>query len=188
MPQPDDAPLFTPYALGGLQLRNRVVMASMTPGRARNAELAPTELHVEYYRQRAAVGLILTEGTWISPRAVGFLLAQSEMTCRQMIFVASFRNSTGRTFRRIWKRFRCSAHGAREKLYYGTVGNSMGAIRGEDVVPLVGMSRRASLVENLKALDVTLTKVDLDDLDGSFALGAITGDRYPARMKHLTAK
>jgi 2,4-dienoyl-CoA reductase-like NADH-dependent reductase (Old Yellow Enzyme family) len=57
LPQPDDAPLFTPYVLGGLQLRNRVVMASMTRGRARNAELAPTELHVEYHRQRAAAGL-----------------------------------------------------------------------------------------------------------------------------------
>jgi N-ethylmaleimide reductase len=41
---PDDAPLFTPYALGGLQLRNRLVMASMTRGRARNAELAPIGL------------------------------------------------------------------------------------------------------------------------------------------------
>jgi aryl-alcohol dehydrogenase-like predicted oxidoreductase len=60
--------------------------------------------------------------------------------------------------------------------------------RGEDIVPLVGMSRRGSLVENLKAFDVTLTKEDLDDLDESFALGAITGDRYPAHMKHLTAK
>jgi len=60
--------------------------------------------------------------------------------------------------------------------------------RGEDIVPLVGMSRRARLVENLKAFDVTLTKEDLDDLDRSFALGAITGDRYPTKMKHLTAK
>ena len=41
MTQPDEAPLFTPYALGELELRNRVVMASMTRGRARNAELAP---------------------------------------------------------------------------------------------------------------------------------------------------
>ena len=38
MPQPDDAPLFTPYVLGGLQLRNRVVTASMTRGRARRAD------------------------------------------------------------------------------------------------------------------------------------------------------
>ena len=60
--------------------------------------------------------------------------------------------------------------------------------RGEDIVPLVGMSRRASLVENLKVFDVTLTKEDLGHLDRTFALGAISGDRYPAHMKHLTAK
>ena len=60
--------------------------------------------------------------------------------------------------------------------------------RGEDVVPLVGMSSRARLVENLKAFDVTLTKEDIHALDGSFALGAITGDRYPPQMKHLAAK
>lgn len=60
--------------------------------------------------------------------------------------------------------------------------------KGEDIVPLVGMSRRASLVENLQAFAVTLTKDDLDDLDRTFEVGAITGDRYPAQMKHLTAK
>jgi hypothetical protein len=27
-----------------------------------------------------------------------------------------------------------------------------------------------------------------EDLDATFALGAISGDRYPAHMKHLTAK
>lgn len=60
--------------------------------------------------------------------------------------------------------------------------------QGEDIVPLVGMSRRARLAENLKALDVTLTKEELDNLDRTFALGAITGDRYPAQMRHLSAK
>ena len=48
--------------------------------------------------------------------------------------------------------------------------------RGEDIVPLVGMSHRARLTENLKAFDVTLTKEDLNDLDRTFALGAIPGD------------
>jgi NADH:flavin oxidoreductase / NADH oxidase family len=38
MTQPDAAPLFSPYALGELQLRNRVVMASMTRGRARDLQ------------------------------------------------------------------------------------------------------------------------------------------------------
>lgn len=84
MPQLNDTPLFTPYPLGGLRLRNRVVMASMTRGRARNAELAPTELHVEYYRQRATAGLILTEGTWISPSAIGVINVPGLFTERQI--------------------------------------------------------------------------------------------------------
>ena len=73
MSQADAAGLFTALQFGGLRLRNRVVMSSMTRGRARNAELAPTELHVDYYRQRASAGLILSEGTWVSPRAIGFI-------------------------------------------------------------------------------------------------------------------
>jgi N-ethylmaleimide reductase len=31
----------------------------------------PTALHVEYYRQRAAAGLIMTEATWVSRQAIG---------------------------------------------------------------------------------------------------------------------
>jgi N-ethylmaleimide reductase len=73
MSQSDEETLFKSFTLGERQLRNRVVMASMTRGRARNAELMPTELHIEYCRQRASAGLILTESTWISPRAIGFI-------------------------------------------------------------------------------------------------------------------
>ena len=68
----EDQPLLTAYDLGhGLRLRNRVVMAPMTRARAANPALAPTELHTEYYRQRAGAGLIVSEGTWISTDAVG---------------------------------------------------------------------------------------------------------------------
>jgi N-ethylmaleimide reductase len=65
--------LFSPYRFNDLTLKNRIVMASMTRGRARNEDLAPTGLHVEYYRQRAGAGLILTEATWVSPGAIGFI-------------------------------------------------------------------------------------------------------------------
>lgn len=71
MSQSSLAPLQSTYQIGSLTLRNRIVMASMTRGRARNEALAPTDLHVQYYRQRATAGLILTEGIWISPSAVG---------------------------------------------------------------------------------------------------------------------
>jgi N-ethylmaleimide reductase len=66
--------LFSPYTLsGGIELKNRVVMAPMTRGRARNAGLVPTDLHVEYYRQRATAGLIITEATWVSREGIGFI-------------------------------------------------------------------------------------------------------------------
>jgi aryl-alcohol dehydrogenase-like predicted oxidoreductase len=60
--------------------------------------------------------------------------------------------------------------------------------QGRDIVPLVGMSHRARLAENLEAFDVTLTNEELNDLDQTFALGAITGDRYPAQMKRISAQ
>jgi 2,4-dienoyl-CoA reductase-like NADH-dependent reductase (Old Yellow Enzyme family) len=51
--------LFDPVRLGDLELANRIVMAPMTRSRA-GAGDAPTELAVEYYRQRATAGLIVT--------------------------------------------------------------------------------------------------------------------------------
>ena len=58
--------MFTPVALGSLQLRNRIVMAPMTRSRA-GSDAVPTAVMVEYYRQRASAGLIISEG--IAPSA-----------------------------------------------------------------------------------------------------------------------
>lgn len=66
-------PLLTPVKLGRYALLNRVVMAPMTRSRAYNRERAPTELHAEYYAQRASAGLIITEGSQISPQGVGYV-------------------------------------------------------------------------------------------------------------------
>ncbi|MGH8271290.1 MAG: alkene reductase [Gammaproteobacteria bacterium] len=59
--------------LGRYTLPNRVVMAPMTRARADNPERAPTALHVEYYAQRAEAGLIVTEGSQVSPQGVGYV-------------------------------------------------------------------------------------------------------------------
>ncbi|MBB5957970.1 N-ethylmaleimide reductase [Saccharothrix tamanrassetensis] len=64
--------LLSPVELGDLRLPNRVVMAPITRARAANDLLVPTELHAAYYGQRATAGLIVTEGTWISERAISF--------------------------------------------------------------------------------------------------------------------
>ena len=66
-------PLLTSYKLGDLLLKNRLVIAPMTRSRANNKENAPTDLHVKYYKQRASAGLIISEGSQISKRAVGYV-------------------------------------------------------------------------------------------------------------------
>jgi N-ethylmaleimide reductase len=65
-------PLLTPYRLGDLRLKNRVVMAPLTRTRAENPRHIANDLMVEYYSQRASAGLIITEGTWVSEEAQGW--------------------------------------------------------------------------------------------------------------------
>lgn len=53
-----------------LSCGNRIVMAPMTRSRATGN--LPNDLMVEYYRQRAGAGLIITEGTSPSPNGLGY--------------------------------------------------------------------------------------------------------------------
>lgn len=62
--------LFTPTQLGGLSLKNRIVMAPLT--RSRAIGNVPNALMEEYYRLRAEAGLIITEGTSPSPNGLGY--------------------------------------------------------------------------------------------------------------------
>lgn len=65
--------LLTEYMMKDLKLKNRVVMAPMTRSRADNAYNAPTDMIAEYYEQRASAGLIISEGSQISKKAVGYI-------------------------------------------------------------------------------------------------------------------
>ena len=56
--------------------------------------------------------------------------------------------------------------------------------RGEDIVPIAGTKRTKYLEENLKALQVQLSKEDLAQIDQAAPLGVAKGLRYPeASMK-----
>ena len=63
--------LFTPVRLGDIYLKNRIVMAPMTRSRAR-PDGVPTPEMVEYYKQRAGAGMIITEGTQPSFEGQGY--------------------------------------------------------------------------------------------------------------------
>ncbi|TAN12430.1 MAG: alkene reductase [Burkholderiaceae bacterium] len=64
--------LFNPVRVGRYTLPNRLVMAPMTRSRA-NVDGTPGDLAVDYYRQRASVGLVVTEGTQPSEDGQGYL-------------------------------------------------------------------------------------------------------------------
>ncbi|XP_074273610.1 12-oxophytodienoate reductase 3-like [Silene latifolia] len=67
----NEATLFSPYKLAKFNLSHRVVLAPMTRCRAINE--IPNDALMEYYVQRSTPGgLLITEGTLISPTAPGF--------------------------------------------------------------------------------------------------------------------
>ena len=63
--------LFDPIDLGAIHAPNRMIMAPLTRGRS-TADHVPTDIMIEYYRQRATAGLIITEGTGISREGLGW--------------------------------------------------------------------------------------------------------------------
>lgn len=64
--------LFDPIQIGDISLSNRVVMAPLTRNRAVEGN-CPGPLMVDYYRQRAAAGLIIAEASQISPMGQGYI-------------------------------------------------------------------------------------------------------------------
>jgi aryl-alcohol dehydrogenase-like predicted oxidoreductase len=58
--------------------------------------------------------------------------------------------------------------------------------QGDDVVPIPGTRRIANLEENVAALDVTFTAIDLATLDRVAPIGVAAGERYaPVGMRTL---
>ncbi len=66
------ANLFDPIKIGSKQLKNRIVMAPMTRGRAGTERIA-NDLMADYYFQRASAGLLITEGVAISEQGIGWV-------------------------------------------------------------------------------------------------------------------
>ncbi len=62
--------LFEPTQVGDIAVKNRIVMAPLTRNRSPGA--VPNDLNVEYYRQRATAGLIVTEASAITHQGQGY--------------------------------------------------------------------------------------------------------------------
>lgn len=76
--------LFEPFKLGAIEVKNRIAMAPLTRNRATPGTDAPNELIVEYYRQRATAGLIISEGSQISQQGQGYIWTPGIYTPEQV--------------------------------------------------------------------------------------------------------
>lgn len=98
--------LFTPYELSGLTLQNRMVMAPMTRSRSDNEGNVATTLTAQYYEQRATAGLIITEGTFISKKAVGFInvpgIYSDDQVAGWKLVTDAVHAKGGKIFAQIW--------------------------------------------------------------------------------------
>lgn len=75
--------LFSPVTLGSLELPNRVVMAPLTRSRS-GLDGVPGDLVVEYYRQRASMGLLTSEGVYPSFAGQAFVRQPGLVTDEQI--------------------------------------------------------------------------------------------------------
>lgn len=103
MTQPVD--LFTPYTMGPLQLKNRMVMAPLTRSRADQGNI-PSSMAITYYGQRAGAGLIITEATQISAGAQGYISTPGIYTDEQVTawkkITDTVHQNGGRIFLQLW--------------------------------------------------------------------------------------
>ena len=97
--------LFDPLELGALELPNRIFMAPLTRARSNRAAI-PNSLMAEYYVQRAAAGLIISEATGISREGLGWPNAPGLWTEAQVegwkIVTAAVHAAGGRIVAQLW--------------------------------------------------------------------------------------
>ena len=97
--------LFDPVQLGDIAAKNRILMAPLTRGRS-TPEHVPTDIMIDYYRQRAGAGVIITEGTGVSRLGLGWPAAPGLWTPEQVEawkpVTAAVHDAGGKIVAQIW--------------------------------------------------------------------------------------
>jgi len=75
--------VLSPVKIGGLDLKNRIVMAPLTRSRSSD-DGVPPDFAADYYAQRASAGLIISEATNISAQARGYAMTPGIWTAAQV--------------------------------------------------------------------------------------------------------
>jgi N-ethylmaleimide reductase len=148
--------LFTPYTAGDLTLPNRIVLAPMTRSRALEGNV-PNPLAAIYYAQRASAGLLISEGTQVSPQGVGYIRTPGMHAAAQVAGWKTVTNAVhaagGRIFAQLWHVGRVSHpdfHGGQLPIAPSAVPVNGEAFTSRGRQPLV--TPRAATLEDVRDL------------------------------------
>jgi N-ethylmaleimide reductase len=133
--------LFSPLRLGALELRNRIIMAPMTRGRA-DKNAVPTAEMVDYYRQRASAGLIISEGIAPSAEGLGY--------CRTPGLFNDYQTSA-------WRQVTAAVHGeggliAAQIMHVGRVASHYNKPADSDTVSPSALTARGEMYTDEKGM------------------------------------
>jgi 2,4-dienoyl-CoA reductase-like NADH-dependent reductase (Old Yellow Enzyme family) len=97
--------LFDPLKIGDLTVPNRIFMAPLTRSRA-GVQRVPNKLMAQYYAQRAAAGLIISEATVVSPMGIGYADTPGVWSAEQVegwkLTTGAVHAAGGRIFLQLW--------------------------------------------------------------------------------------
>lgn len=97
--------LLSPYAAHGFTLPNRIVLAPMTRSRALAGNV-PNPMAARYYAQRASAGLMVSEGTPVSPQGIGYIrtpgMYSPEQVAGWLRITEAVHAAGGRIFAQLW--------------------------------------------------------------------------------------
>ena len=123
--------LLQPYTYKNTTYNNRMAMAPMTRSRAGNEGNLATEQMAIYYADRADAGLLITEGTVVSKKAVGFInvpgIYSPEQTESWKQVTKAVHDKGGKIFVQLWHTGRLS----HPELHNGELPHAPSAINPE---------------------------------------------------------
>ena len=147
--------LLDPVRIGAWNLPNRIIMAPLTRQRA-GVERIPNALMVEYYRQRASAGMIISEATSVTPMGVGYADTPGIWSAEQV---------------EAWKRVTQAVHNAGGRMllqlwHVGRISDPMFLNGAQPVAPsAIAAAGHVSHVRPLKPF-VTPRALDLAEIPG----------------------
>jgi N-ethylmaleimide reductase len=97
--------IFDSTRLGDFEVKNRIFMAPLTRNRAKD-DGVHSDIAIEYYRQRATAGLIISEATQISAEGKGYIktpgIYTEEQTEKWKEIVDAVHKEGGKIFMQLW--------------------------------------------------------------------------------------